>query len=245
MTLEQRLVDALHSADGFDPSLDLFTRVERSIDEDRQFRRRRLHATILVLLGMAIVGFSLGLSVRAGFGGRLMIDAANIAIVHLALSAGIIVALAPAIRRFGRAFLDDVFHLSPETGTRLTLMLDIAYYTAFTGLILIDADSWELGRVVPLAPALESLATRLGVLLLAMGVLHAVNIAFLPILGLVHNSIVRRHARGVAASHAPPETAAARVADRNARSIAIGIFLLAVAVGGFIVVALVAGGINL
>lgn len=244
MTLEQRLVDALHSADGFDPSLDLFARVERSIDEDRRFRRRRLYATMLVLLGTAIVGSSLGLSVRVGFAGRLMIDAVNIAIAHLALSAGIIVALAPAIRRFGRAFLDDVFHLSPETGTRLTLMLDIAYYTAFTGLILIDADSWELGRVVPLAPALESLATRLGALLLVMGVLHAVNIAFLPILGLVHNSIVRRHQREIAGAAAPPESTRARGADGSARAIAIALFIAAVALLGLAVVALVAGGIG-
>lgn len=243
MTLEQRLVDALHSADGFDPSLDLFARVERSIDEDRQFRRRRLYATILVLLGTTIVGSWLGLSVSVGFGGRLMIDAVNMAIAHLALSAGIIVALAPTIRRFGRAFLDDVFHLSPETGTRLTLMLDIAYYAAFTGLSLIDADSWELGRVVPLAPALESLATRLGALLLVMGVLHAVNIAFLPILGLVHNSIVRRHQREIAGAAAPPESARARGVDGSARAIAIALFIAAVALG-LAVVALVAGGID-
>ena len=40
MTLEQVLSATLHSADDYDPSPDLFAKVQRSIDEDRAHRRR-------------------------------------------------------------------------------------------------------------------------------------------------------------------------------------------------------------
>lgn len=34
MSLEKRIADALHAADTFQPSPDLFTRLQRSIEED-------------------------------------------------------------------------------------------------------------------------------------------------------------------------------------------------------------------
>ena len=40
MTFEQLVGDALRAADDFDPSPDLFAKVQRSIDEDAAHRRR-------------------------------------------------------------------------------------------------------------------------------------------------------------------------------------------------------------
>lgn len=230
MTVEQRLADALRELDSFDPSPDLFARVERSVAEDRAFRRRRVMVVLLVILGLAVVVAWVVGSAQRGLAGHLFIDGWRLAIAFVALAACLVVALAPHIRRFGRSFVDDVFHLSPETGGRFLGVLDIAYYALFTGLILVDADVWGLGERLLLYPALDDFAFRLGSLLLVMGVLHAANIAFLPVLGLIYNSIVRSDLRRRAGDDAPTESARARAMDRNARGFAIGIAVTALAI---------------
>ena len=230
MSIERRLIDALHGVDDFEPSPDLFARVERSLAEDRAFRRRRFLVIVLVVAGLAVVGAWIGLSVTSGLTGRAFIEGWRLTVAYLALAGATVISVAPHIRRFGRSFIDDVFHLSPETGGRFLIVLDIAYYTAFTGLVLVDADAWGIGTRLLLLPSLEDLAFRYAMLLLAMGLLHAVNIAFLPVLGLVYNSIVRLDLRRRAGEQAPPESMRARSADRNARSFAIAIAVLALAV---------------
>lgn len=229
MTIEQRLIDALHELDDYRPSPDLFARVERSLAEDQAFRRRRLVSIISVVAGLALVSGWVGLSSQVGPTGRLVIQGWRLAVVFIAVAAAIVVVLAPNVRRFARSFVDEVFHLSPETGGRFLVVLDFAYYLIFAGLILVDADLWGLGRRLVLSAALEDLAFRLGFLLVVMGALHVVNIAFLPVLGLIYNSIVRSQLRRVAGEDAPPEAMQARVADRNARSLAIGLTVLAAA----------------
>lgn len=230
MTVEQRLTDALREFESFDPSPDLFARVERSVAEDRAFRRRRLLAILSTVLGLAAVSAWVAASSTRGLAGNVFIDGWRLAVAFVALAGAIVVALAPHIRRFGRSFVDDVFHLSPETGGRFLAVLDIAYYALFSGLILVDADAWGLGERLLLYPALDDFAFRLGFLLLVMGVLHATNIAFLPVLGLVYNSIVRTDLRRRAGEGAPAESARARALDRNARGLAIGIAVAAVAI---------------
>jgi hypothetical protein len=226
VSLEQRLVEALHHADDFRPSPDLFSRLSRSLEEDRAFRRRRL-AVFAAALGLAaVVGTGVAVSAYPGPAGRSFIDGWKLVIAYLVLAAAVLVALGPHIRRFGRAFIDDVFHLSPATGDRFLAVLDVAYYLAFSGLILVDADVWVLDRPVPLLGGLEEMAGRLGMLLAAMGVLHAVNIALLPSLGVVFNSIVRLDRRRRAGPLAPPESPTARRIDRWARAAAIGVLLL-------------------
>ena len=56
MTVEQRLRDALHRADGYAPSPDLFARVQRSIEEDRAHRRRMGKITIGIGAGVGTDG---------------------------------------------------------------------------------------------------------------------------------------------------------------------------------------------
>lgn len=229
MTIEQRLVDALDQLDTYQPSPDLFARVERSLAEDRAYRRRRIVIVLSILLGLAGVAAWVAVSAEQGQAGRLFIDGWRLALAFVAVAGAVVLSLAPHIRRFARSFVDDVFHLSPETGGKFLVVLDFAYYTAFMGLILVDADVWGLGERLLLYPALDDLASRLGSLLLAMGVLHAVNIAFLPVLGLIYNSIVRADARRRAGDQAPPESARARTVDRHARAFAVGLATLALA----------------
>lgn len=241
MSLEERLVEALHQADDYRPSPDLFARLERSIEEDRQFRRRRL-VIILASLGLvAALGTWLGLSAYAGGSGAFVIDGWRLVVAYLVVAAVIIAALAPNIRRFGRAFISEVFHLNPGAGRSFMAVLDIAYYLGFSGLMLVDFDGWVLDRTVPLLPGLEEVAFRLGVLVATMGILHAVNIAVLPALGIVFNSIVRLDRRRRAGSLAPPESPRARRIDRAARSAVITVFVLMLVPLLVIVVSVVVG----
>lgn len=235
MTIEDRLTEALHQVDEYEPSVDLFARFERSLDEDRAFRRRRNAVLAGVLFGLAVVATWIGLSAGRGTAGVLFIDGWRMTVAHLAVAGAFIVALAPNIRRFARSFIDDVFHMSPEVGGRFITVLDIAYYTFFTGLLLIDADSWALAERIVLSSAIDDLAARVGFLLLAMGALHAINIAMLPILGLIHASTVRRDLRRRAGQNAPAESMAAKRADSAARGFAVALVTLAVAVAiGFL-----------
>jgi hypothetical protein len=230
MTIERRLIDALHELDDFEPSADLFARVERSLVEDRAFRRRRLLIAVWVVGGLAGIVAWVALSAQRGVAGNRYIEGWRLTLAYLALAGATVIAIAPHIRRFGRSFIDDVFHLSPETGKHFLIVLDIAYYTTFTGMVLVDADAWGIGDRLLLLSSLEDLAFRFALLLLAMGLLHAVNIAFLPVLGLIYNSIVRLDLRRRAGEEAPSESMRARTADRHARSFAIAIAVTALAV---------------
>ena len=229
MTIEERLKEALHRVDEFEPSVDLFARFERSLDEDRAFRRRRTAVLAGVVFGLAAVATWVGLSAGRGANGAQFIDGWRIIVAYLAVAGAVIVALAPNIRRFARSFIDDVFHMTPQIGGRFITVLDIAYYTFFTGLLLVDADSWALTERLQLGSAIDDLAARVGFLLLAMGALHAINLAMLPILGLIHASTVRRDLRRRAGKHAPPESMAARRADSAARGFAVALVTVAVA----------------
>lgn len=240
MTIEDRLRDALREADQVEPSVDLFERLTLSLEEDRARRRRlvtAIGATVLCLALMSAYSlWAFGESSGTVMGWKVVIP-------QLAISAVLIVALGPNIRRFAAGFVDDVFHLTPETGRRFLAVLDIAYYLTFTGLVLVDADVWHLSMEMPVASLLEASARRVAFLLLAMGMLHAVNIASLPILGLVYNSVARAHLRRTRT--VPPEMPSARTADRNARAFAIGVVVTLLAVVAGLVMGPLAGWLGL
>lgn len=212
--------------------------------EDRAYRRRRLLVILSAVLGLAIVTVWVVASAQRGSAGVLFIEGWRLALAFVFVAGWLVVALAPHIRRFSRSFVDDIFHLSPETGGRFLAVLDIAYYALFAGLILVDADVWGVGERLSLYPALDDFAFRLGSLLLVMGVLHAANIAFLPVLGLIYSSIVRADLRRRAGDDAPAESAGARAMDRNARGFAIGIAVTALAIA-FTIAVSVPGGLGL
>ncbi len=207
MTIEERIRDAMRGAEAYEASPDLFAKVQRSIEGDRIHRRRIRRIAIATAVFVASIA------------GWLAVwwdpqpDASPLpwwAIVTAATAAkvALVVVVGPAIRRFGRVYADDVFRTGPETGTRFLALLDVAYYLVFTGVVLVsiplDPDpAWGLPGGV--AAILQEEAVRIGVLLLVMGVLHALTIFVLPFAGLVFAST--RHRAMVRTSKAdwPPD----------------------------------------
>ncbi len=84
-----------------------------------------------------------------------------------------------------------------------------------------------------LAGQVEQELERIGGLLLAMGILHAITIAALPVIGLVFASNWRRAVRAELGPDAPPPDPQAERADRIVRIIvwAVAAFLALQAIG--------------
>jgi len=230
MTIEERLTDALQEADRFEPSPDLFARVNRSIAEDRAHRRRLTMFFASVVAGALLVAGYLRLVVSTGASG-FTIAAWESALLDLAILGGLLIVLGPTIHRFARSYVADVFHLSPETGHHFLVVLDLAYYIFFAGLILVEADAYgALGKEIPLAEGLASTASRVAFFVLFMGVLHAINIVALPFVGLVFNSTTRLAFRREAGDEAPPENQRSRIVDRLAREFVVALVVVALVV---------------
>jgi hypothetical protein len=239
VTIEDRLREALHQADRIVPHADLFERLTLSLEEERARRRRFLTTSGAILLGLLVLSGYLawvfGSSEGAVAGWKVVLP-------QLVISLALIVTLGPNIRRFGVAYVDDVFHLTPETGRRFLAALDIAYYLTVVGWTLVDADVWQLGVEGPVGQVFEEAAGRVATLLLVMGVLHAFNIASLPVLGLVYNSVARAQLRS--SGDAPPELLSARKVDRNARAFAIGIVVAVLALLASVLIGPLAGWVG-
>jgi hypothetical protein len=214
MTLEQRLSDALHEVDSFDPSPDLFARVARSVEEDAAHRRRAQVAWLAAVGSLAAVVVYLGLMVTRSRAGSLIVPGWALELLEKMVSVGLVFLLAPVIRRFGGQYVSDVFRLDPATGTRFMRLLDIAYYLILLGFIIANAEVTPLGRPTLLRSGLESVLDGLASLLLLVGALHAANLMVLPVVGLVFSSAVRRAARHRAGIAAPPVSPKAVQADR-------------------------------
>lgn len=240
MSLERILTEALHQADRYRPSPDLFARVNRSIEEDRAHRRRLGLGALWALVSMAAIATFLRVLVSQSVTGEWVVPMWSVEIVEAGVLVAVLLALGPAIRRYGHPFLTDVFHLSPETGLRFSRLLDIAYYLFFGGVILSDVDLASLDSLVPLPDAFSKGLTRFGVFLTAMGLAHALNLVLLPVVGLVFGSGVRRARRRAAGSQAPPVSPRAAQADRVVTGVIIGLAGLVVA-GILVLVGLLMG----
>lgn len=195
MNVEQRLLHAFEQADRVEPSADLWSRVVHSIEEDRAHRRRVLASvavTVVVLLGLVAVGTA---SLTDGPFGRHVEPIVMEALETVGLIAAVL-ALGPAIRRFGRNYAADLFPADRQLASWLLRLLDIAYYLVFTGYVLLTAEirltdrepPVDLSTVVSLADQIADASIRLGGLLLLIGVLHAITLLALPLLALVNNS---------------------------------------------------------
>ncbi len=199
MTIEQRLRDAMQGTDGYEPAPDLFAKVQRSIHEDR-LHRRRVRRIVLGCVAFLVL-----------IAGWLAIwwdpqpDASplpwwSVVAVIVVLQMALVLILGPSIRRFGKAYAADIFRTSPGTGNRFLSLLDAAYYLVFTGMVLLavpfaEHSAWTGSR--GLSVLIEEGALRIGVLLLAMGMLHALTIFALPMVGLIfaanrHRTVVRQ-----------------------------------------------------
>ena len=194
MSVEQLLRETLHRADTYEVSPDLFARVKRSIEEDRAHRRRVRTAVAWSLTGVLSVAAYLVALVEV-VDGRVTWPWWALELLTAAILITLILVLGPLIRRFGGIFASSVFTAHPTTGHHFLRVLDVAYYLVFTAFVLIET------QVVPreewLGPSgtavhLQWLTERVGAMLLLMGLLHAVTIALLPVLGVVYSSIWRQ-----------------------------------------------------
>jgi hypothetical protein len=187
MNVEQRLTTALRRGDTYEPSPDLWARVVHSIEEDQAHRQRvRWTAAALALSLVAIVVCGV-LGLEEGPTGwriewRVLEALETIGLVGLVASMG------PAVRRFGRGYNADMFRSNGPMGSALLRVLDVAFYLVFAGYILLSVDLDAPLPSVALADQLGDASIRIGGLLLAMGMLHAITFMFIPVLALIHNS---------------------------------------------------------
>lgn len=106
-------------------------------------------------------------------------------VIELATNAilvGLVLFLGPLIKRFGRSYAGDVFRGNPRTGKSYLVLMDVAYYLIFFALILFTV-SFSDEQWLTLSAQLEDEVTRIGGMLLLMGVLHGLNVLTLPLVG--------------------------------------------------------------
>lgn len=236
MSLEKRIADALHAADTFQPSPDLFTRLQRSIEEDLAHRRRVRIAVGLLVVGLVIVVWFLAAVAEKSPDGVTTVPKWSVQAVAAVVLITVLVTLGPVLRRLGSPLLENVFYLNPATGQRFARLLDIAYYLFFGGLIVNSVDTRGLTEHV--GASSEEVWTgmaRIAGFLTQLGVVHTINLALLPVIGLLFTSLTRRAKRRAAGAEAP-ESPHARRADR----LALGIVVTATAVAVAATLALVA-----
>ena len=189
--IEDRLADAFGQS-AQTSSADLFDRVVGSIADDRVRRRRR---RLLVGVGLLVVTIviTLLLTLIPRRNGDLMLPWWTLELATNAVLIALAFWLGPFIKRFGRAYAADVFHDNPMTGKSYIVLTDIVYYLIFAAYVLFTvsfepAEGWW---VYVNAAQVQDECTRLGGILLVIGVLHGANLVLLPVLGRLF-SINRR-----------------------------------------------------
>ena len=213
MNVERRLVEALSEFESVEPSPDLFRRVERSVLDDIERRRRVGRWTAGIVVATTVVVLSMALVTTRTRAGAVVAPVWALDVAETGLLIGLVGVFGPAIRRFGAIFVEEVFGGAPEVGDGFLRLLDVAYYLIFVGYIVITSQVSGFGRQIRMSVALEDMLPRLGGLLLLMGVIHAATLSVLPVIGLIHASTVRAVARTRSQEPTPP-TRAAAMAER-------------------------------
>lgn len=206
MTFEEQVGRALHAADTFEPSPDLFARVTRSIEEDAAHRQRIRSLVVSVTIAIGILGVFL-LVVVDRIEGEIIAPFWALEVVTTITMLAIVLSLGPAIRRFGTSFESDVFRSDQPTGRSFLTLIDIAYYMVFGAYTLMTiryAPPAEFAGSTPdLAMIFSHETGRIAGLLLLMGLLHTVTLIALPVTGLVHSANTRRAKRFTLGDSAP------------------------------------------
>jgi len=187
--LEDRLHEALTTVgDSRPPAPDLFDRVVDSIEHDRE-RRRHVHWVVAAwAAGVAATATAVVTLTPRGERGMempwwILEVATNLVLLGIALWLG------PFIKRFGRAYAADVFHDNPLTGKSYIVLTDVVYYLIFAAYILFTLSvaprqGWQntFSGLVSAEQVTHEL-TRVGGILLVIGILHGLNIVLMPVLG--------------------------------------------------------------
>ena len=189
MTIEQRLTRAFQHVDAVDPSPDLWARVVHSIDEERRHRQRVVATAGAIVATLVAVVAIAGLALRENRYGRF-VDRPTLEVLEIVVLSIVVLALGPAIRRFGRGFAADLWPGDSVAPGALLRLLDVAYFLVFSGYILLTTEFDFRSAFGPetLGEQLGESAQRIGGLLLIVGLLHALTIAALPMVALIDNS---------------------------------------------------------
>ncbi len=249
MTIEQLVGDALRAADTYEPSPDLFAKVQRSIDDDAAHRRRVRRALTWVGIGLMVTAVYLLATVDV-VDGTVSMSFTALEVLTTVVMILIVVLVGPAIRRFGEHYEKDAFGSDPEVGAHVLRLLDLAYYLIFGAFIVITLvfdpalvfeERFAVLRDGWLAVWIRGELVRVAGLLLLMGLLHVALLVALPIAGLVHSANERR--RRIMAGAVSGDALADRV-DRTITVAAWVVALLVTVVLLFAVFLLVVGGIS-
>jgi uncharacterized membrane protein len=182
--IEQRLIEAFTDARRtVEPNRDLFARVNRSIADAAARRRWRIRLALALTAFVLLLG-ALALAMSDVNNGRITMDWWTIELLTNIVLVAIAIGLGPFIKRFGRAYAADVFRANPRTGKSYLVLTDVAYYLIFTSFILftvtfVAPEEWEVST----GEQLKHEVARLGGILLIMGILHALNVVALPVIG--------------------------------------------------------------
>ncbi|CAN5846608.1 MAG: hypothetical protein ACR2HP_06250 [Ilumatobacteraceae bacterium] len=184
MSIEDRLVAAFQAVrTDVVEHPDLFARVNRSLADARARRRWRWRVVRCIAAFVAALA-----AVAAPFAdldnGRFTVDWWVIELLTNVVLVAIAICLGPFIKRFGRAYAADVFRANPRTGKSYLVLTDVAYYLIFTAFILFTITfepplDWQVTQ----ANQWKHEVARIGGILLLMGLLHALNVVALPIIG--------------------------------------------------------------
>jgi hypothetical protein len=216
MRLEDRLVDALSEFDRVEPAPDLFARVEASVERDRLYRRRvRRFAFTGLAATMVVAAFLWASTDRT----HATISGWAVFVAQLVILTTAVVVLGRIIPRFGQAYVSDVFRLDPRTAKSFLRLHDVAFHLVFGGYVVILSWHRQMAGPADIVEAIRFLLDRTAGLFLLMGLLHAATLMTLPVIGLVHGTIVRDHARALAGEAAPPADPQAVRAARIGRMV--------------------------
>lgn len=93
-------------------------------------------------------------------------------VIYAATSLGLIVWLARTLGRNGQVFLEDVFRDRPQLAESINRLLVVGFYLINLGYAAVMLEGGVAGS---LRQGLEALATKLGWLLLSLGIMHFMN----------------------------------------------------------------------
>lgn len=184
--IEERLRTALRAAGAeVEPNADLFARVTRSLEADRErrrWRRRAASGSAAFVLALAAGGAAMS---DIDNNGRVIMAWWVLELLTTVILLAIAAVLGPFIKRFGRSYAADVFRANPRTGKSYLVLTDVAYYLIFVAYIMFTINyeprkGWARNVV---AKQIQNETARVGGILLLLGLLHAANIVMLPVIG--------------------------------------------------------------
>lgn len=194
MNVEQRLIEVFQTSALAEPTPDLFSRVVHSIEEDRRHRRRVIEsvaASVVTLATLVAVG---AMSMKDSPGSRQsFVHRPTMELLEWVALIVVLLALGPAIRRFGRGYAADLWSRDSAVPGSLLRLMDVAFYLIGAGYVLMSAQ-FEFGPELiaeRLSGQLAEAAFRIGGLLMMLGILHATTLIVLPAVALIDNATRR------------------------------------------------------